>query len=302
MPSVDVRARRVAAPTLFLARDEKLIAAGISERTVRRRVADTAWDRVAPRLVDVVRGSWSWERRVLSAVLAGPPGTLASHATAAALHQLGGLRAPTPIEVTVPRPYRWVELRARVHSTLDPAHGLLIGAVPTTPIPRTLRDLSIEGSSRLVQRAVRDVLRRGVTGVTELMAESDGTHPGCARLRIAVERELAGDGHRLESFLEDEWYDVLRAASLPDFAVQRRIELGDGKGVRVDIAWPEQMVALEIDGAAWHADALATAHDRERHLVLTALGWRLLRVTAADLRPDRLRVLLARLARMLAAT
>jgi very-short-patch-repair endonuclease len=57
---------------------------------------------------------------------------------------------------------------------------------------------------------------------------------------------------------------------------------------RVDFACPERKVAVEYDGM-WHADAGQFARDRQRLNRLHAAGWRVVFVTAADLRdPARL--------------
>ncbi len=57
---------------------------------------------------------------------------------------------------------------------------------------------------------------------------------------------------------------------------------------RVDLAFPEHRLAVEYDGA-WHGQAGQLARDRRRPNRLTATGWRVLFVTAADLRdPDAL--------------
>jgi very-short-patch-repair endonuclease len=66
---------------------------------------------------------------------------------------------------------------------------------------------------------------------------------------------------------------------------------------RVDFAWPERKVALEYDGL-WHAEAGQFAKDRRRLNALQAAGWRVVFVTAADLR--RPAELLARIAAALA--
>jgi hypothetical protein len=66
---------------------------------------------------------------------------------------------------------------------------------------------------------------------------------------------------------------------------------------RVDFAWPEHRVAVEYDGL-WHAEEGQFAKDRRRLNRLLAAGWRVVFVTAADLRrPD---VLIARIAEELA--
>ncbi|WP_091537431.1 endonuclease domain-containing protein [Modestobacter sp. DSM 44400] len=57
---------------------------------------------------------------------------------------------------------------------------------------------------------------------------------------------------------------------------------------RVDFAWPEHRLAVAYDGL-WHGEPGQFAADRERLNRLLAAGWRVLFVTAADLRtPDRL--------------
>ncbi len=68
---------------------------------------------------------------------------------------------------------------------------------------------------------------------------------------------------------------------------------------RVDLALPELRLAIEYDGA-WHGDTRQFARDRRRLNELTAAGWRVLFVTAADLR-DR-RALVARVRSFLHAS
>jgi very-short-patch-repair endonuclease len=58
---------------------------------------------------------------------------------------------------------------------------------------------------------------------------------------------------------------------------------------RVDFAWPEAKIAVEYEGT-WHGDSpQQVAADRRRLNRLTAAGWTVIFVTAADLhRPDQL--------------
>lgn len=83
-------------------------------------------------------------------------------------------------------------------------------------------------------------------------------------------------------------------APVPQFAVRV-----DGRFVaRVDLAWPDLRVAVEYDGV-WHAEPGRFARDRRRLNRLQAAGWRVVFVTAEDLRrPDEL---VARVAGALAA-
>lgn len=52
---------------------------------------------------------------------------------------------------------------------------------------------------------------------------------------------------------------------------------------RVDLGWRRAKVALEYDGA-WHGDPAQLARDRRRLNALTAAGWTVIYVTAADMR------------------
>jgi very-short-patch-repair endonuclease len=52
---------------------------------------------------------------------------------------------------------------------------------------------------------------------------------------------------------------------------------------RVDLAFPGPRVAIEYDGA-WHGDKGQLPRDRRRLNALVQAGWRVLHLTAADLR------------------
>ena len=81
---------------------------------------------------------------------------------------------------------------------------------------------------------------------------------------------------------------VLHRSSLPDPVAQFVVRAGRVFVARVDFAWAEHRLALEYDGL-WHRDPAQFAADRDRLNRLTAAGWRVLFVTAADLRdPGRL--------------
>ncbi|MGY1925502.1 endonuclease domain-containing protein [Modestobacter sp. SYSU DS0903] len=117
--------------------------------------------------------------------------------------------------------------------------------------------------------------------------------PGCRRARRAC---ALADG-LAESPQETRLRLALRASALPAPVAQHRV-VDRGRFVaRVDFAWPEARLALEYDGL-WHAEPGRFARDRERLNRLTAAGWRVVFVTATDLRrPDQL---IARIAAALA--
>jgi hypothetical protein len=130
--------------------------------------------------------------------------------------------------------------------------------------------------------------------VDELRAAA-AVAPGrdCRRIRHAA--ELA-DG-LAESPQETRVRLLLHRSPLPDPVAQFTVRDGGRRVARVDFAWPEHRLALEYDGA-WHGEPGQFRRDRDRLNRLTAAGWRVIFVTAADLRsPD---ALLRRIAQALA--
>lgn len=74
----------------------------------------------------------------------------------------------------------------------------------------------------------------------------------------------------------------------PDFARLRRqlpVQVGQ-RTVYLDLADEATMVAIELDGAAYHDDALARERDRRRDALLATLGWVTLRFSSRRLHRD----------------
>jgi len=176
-----------------------------------------------------------------------------------------------------------------VHSTtrnIDKVTVLRDGIRVTTPI-QTLLDLCAAGheagairaffahclSSRLVtaaqlERYLRKLRRRA---------------PGSRRLRSLA--RLAGGGV-VDSELELELLRILEAAGVVPPKVQYRVTHQGHFVARVDTAWPELNVVLEIDGYRYHSDPRTFVSDRRRQNVLANLGYTVLRATADDIRQD----------------
>ncbi len=74
----------------------------------------------------------------------------------------------------------------------------------------------------------------------------------------------------------------LLAAGLPEPVRQHEI-LHDGLFVaRVDLAYPEHRLALELDGFRWHAGRGPFRSDRLRRNRVETAGWRLLEAAPED--------------------
>lgn len=300
MATVDVRAAAVA--VFDIATDRELVAAGVSPRTIRRRIAQGTWERLAPGVVRL-RTSRDWRQSVRAAVVIGPANSVVSHVTAARLHDIGGLVEPGPPDVTLPRGLRYVSRAiATVHTTTRlVSEPIDVAGLPVTPVARTLRDLAGDRrvAPHLFARTLRDAFREGLVTPDEVLEEAEPRGPGRRRLREGVEAELRVVGQATDSRLERAWGDVLLEAGITGFVTQHEV-VGDDRTARIDIAWPELRLAIEVDGARFHADALAAAADHDRACWLEARGWTVIRVTAADLRSDRRHLALAEIRAVLA--
>jgi len=95
----------------------------------------------------------------------------------------------------------------------------------------------------------------------------------------------------------ESWVRVACArAGLPAPVPQFVVVDGDEFLGKVDLAWPEQRLIVEYEGA-YHFEGLQIARDDQRYERLIAAGWRVIRLSAADLRD--MDAVVARIAREL---
>ena len=74
-----------------------------------------------------------------------------------------------------------------------------------------------------------------------------------------------------------------------------------GTPYRLDYAWPDRLLAVEVDGYGPHSSREAFQSDRARQNALVLAGWTVLRFTWADVR-DRPAAVAAVLRRALGAS
>ena len=73
---------------------------------------------------------------------------------------------------------------------------------------------------------------------------------------------------------------------VPACVQQHPVRLHDGRWVRLDAAYVETRVAVELDGAAFHGSRVARERDLRRDSALAALGWVVLRFSYERLSQD----------------
>lgn len=143
--------------------------------------------------------------------------------------------------------------------------------MPITTRARTLLDLAGVLARKPLERAFARAERDGLvaTDVAALLAR----HP---RLRGAgVLAALIDGGAALtRSPGEEALLDLVASGGLPKPEVNVMVE-----GFEVDTLWRSRRLIAEVDGFAYHSDARAFERDRLRDSVLTAAGYRVMRLT-----------------------
>ena len=92
---------------------------------------------------------------------------------------------------------------------------------------------------------------------------------------------------RNRSGLEAAFADQARRLRLPSWVEEHRFALSIGRQWRFDFAWPDRMLAVEIDGGAFsggrHTRGAGFVEDCRKLNAAVLMGWRVLRFTAGDL-------------------
>ena len=265
---------------------EQILGAGLSPRSLGRRLASGHLSIVRPGVYRVSGSSASPEQRILAACLWGEG--VASHRTAASLWRLDGIE-PDQLEITTHRRVRSPGIKV-YRRGLPAEHVTQIGEIPVTTVPRTLFDLGSVADIATLEAAVTDALRRRRTTLARLQSCLDQAggkgRPGGSMLRSIL--EALGD-QPVESVLELKLLRLLRRHGLPEPICQFDIRKGNLVIARVDFAYPQLRLAVEADGFRYHSGPGSWERDLARRNALTALGWHVIHVSWRDLkaRPER---------------
>jgi very-short-patch-repair endonuclease len=255
---------------------------GYSAAMVRARLRRGRW-LLAPDVFLVSGSPVTWPTKVLAACLA--TGGMASHRSAAALHDVEGFR-PGRVEISVARgaPGSRVAVpEVTVHRSgdLEGCRPVMVGRVPTTGAARLAVDLGAVVPRWRHERAVDDLIARRLLtwddAVDALLAHARRGRRGVGALRELIERRGGDDVPA--SVLERAFVRLLRRRGLPEPVLQHEILDQHGFAARVDIAYVTERVAIELDGLRWHLPAQTFEADHRKRARLTAAGWTVLAFT-----------------------
>jgi hypothetical protein len=292
--TVDARIARLAATQHGVFSRAQAVAEGAARSFIQHRLAARRWELRHPGIYAVAGTPAAWRQQLMAACLAAGDGARASHRAAGAVWRLPG-GSEEIMELSVPKERR-VRLRGvLVHRAagLIPADVTVVDAIPVTTATRTLIDLAAMIPGDTLEEALDDALRRRLTSVPRLRWRLNGLgrrgRPGTGTLRALLEARTGGEAVP-ESVIETRLLRVLREAGLPAPVCQYEIRDRGRVLARVDAAYPEIRLAIEVDGYRWHSGRARWERDLARRNALTARGWRIIHVTWSDLenRPDRI--------------
>ncbi len=246
---------------------------GLTDAQIARRVAQGRWVKCEPHVFRIVGAPATWQQRVLSVCLATEG--VASHRTAAMLLGLG-LWPGGVVEVTTDPDRNYRNPDAHVHRSVDdPAiDSRTLDGIPLTSVPRTLLDLGSVVPQDRLEKCVERALFRGYTSPGALWAYIDAVgrqgRRGVQPLRAVL--ELRGRVPANESDLETEMVQLLRRAGLPEPRRQHNVVVASRR-FRIDLAYPNLKIAIEVDGDEPHFGATKTDSDDTRDGLLQLGGW-----------------------------
>jgi hypothetical protein len=246
---------------------EQATACGATREMIQHRLETGRWVRAGAGVYRLAGVPVTWEQRALAACLVGVPDAVVSHQSAAVLLGVSGFR-PGRLHITVPRHRGARSPLAKVHrSDLARADRSLRNGIPLTHPARTIADLSRCVTPQLLVEAVDDVLCRRLTTL-------DRIPPATPTLRTVLEA-WNGEGEA-QTAAEMRMVRALLDAGLPQPV--RQYWIGAARA-RVDLAYPDDRIAIELDSFRWHGGRRPFDGDRARGNRIVAAGWRLLRAT-----------------------
>lgn len=259
---------------------------GASRNFIRWRLDSKRWRSLSEIVVHMAGVPLTWYSRVMAGVLDAGPGAAASHRTAACLHGIPGFKE-NRVEVSRQPNSASTSRLALVHRSrwLPPWHIVVKNGIRVTTVARTLFDLAAVVSRPRLERALDNAITMKLVTIDALnvmleeLAERGRT--GVAAMRKLLEaRQLGYIAPASE--LEARFIRFLERYGLPDAIRQLNVG-GDEWIARVDFAYPEMKILIELDGRLHHTALLDADRDRRRRARLTAQGWKVITITWWDL-------------------
>jgi hypothetical protein len=255
------------------------LSCGLTAAMIRTRLERGEWLEMRPSVYAVAGAPQSREQALLAVLLAHGATSLASHGTATHHWRLKNCEQPDRIEVvsSLASGVRLDGVRGHRSGSLFDSDCTASRGIPIVTAERSLIDISGRLSQRELGTILDDAIRRKLVDLEALRrcAQRLTPAPGrsMSRVRRVLQERLPGYSPG-ESDLETRALRALVAAGLPPPRQQYHITLR-GKKARIDLAYPEQKVAIELDSWEFHGNGNRTAFDvdKARSNDLLVIGW-----------------------------
>jgi hypothetical protein len=280
MDDIDAAIATLASRQHALITYRQALLAGATPSMIRHRLKTGRWMTIHRGVYLVAGAPITWEVKVHAAVLAAGPGALASHRTAGVLWAMDGFRRGRP-EITVPRHRCPEQLPVRVHEStdLDLAAPVLRQGIPTTGRLRTLVDVGCLVEPLVLESAVEQTVRETSAEWPDLydtlVQHSRRGRNGCGPFRAVLD-DRYGDKVITDSTFEMLVRRLLAGAGIDDPVSQFSIFDGTEFVAEVDLAWPDRLVAVELQSKKHHMNTPRWERDMERLNHARLLGWNVL--------------------------
>ena len=254
---------------------------GLSTAAIQRRVGAGHWEPCQPGVYRLAGSVSTREQSELAACLCAGRIVAVSH-RGAARHWGLRLEPDVPIEISVDRERGFRPPGVKVHRSRDltPVHILRADCRPVTTPARTLVDLGQVLPWYRVRDLLEHLISRHVLTANEAHAalelHSRRGRNGCGALRRVLDDRALLD-RPTDSVMEAAFADLCQRENLPRPIFQHPVVAAGDRFI--DFAYPERMIAIEVDGFEHHATRAGFVGDRVRGNELALLGWTVLHFT-----------------------
>ena len=269
--------RAIADEYFGLVRRDQLEALGFSSSGLTRLVRSGLLERVRPRVYRLLGAPLSRDAKIMAALLWAGDEALASHRTGA---EINGIAEPfEDIEITTTGSVRAPDLIVHRRVFWLPGDAASVNGIPVTSVERTIVDLAGVAPRGRVERSLDSALLLPGVSIETVSRRLEATarqgRNGTTKLRGLL-AERAAERNPVESPLERDFLSLVRERRMPEPVAQHPVMV-DGRIVaRLDFAYPELKLGIELDGYAFHSSREAFERDRHRLTMLGNEGWRIL--------------------------
>jgi very-short-patch-repair endonuclease len=266
----------------------QLLALGLSDAAIVRRIRSGRLHVVHRGVYAVGHPAISREGELLAAVFGGGPGAVLSHESAAELWELL-LAKGRLIDVTASSARTRPGIRFH-RCELEERDITERKAIPVTTPERTIVDLAPRLTPSRLEHVIRQAEYEHLTTATSLASclSTHGGRRGMKSLRKALGLSAETPGVA-RSELERRFLRFIRRHGLLRPHLNYPLELPT-RDVKIDCAWPERRLAVELDSRRAHDNRHSFESDRARDRDLLVAGWIPTRVTWRQLHEDEARL------------